>query len=147
MNGIPQVQRFFRAAGGVDVDKNDIKRYWEFVDDKIDDIAVAGRDTAKWNSRDVIAPQDLPITKGLQERMREFAKMDEAEDLRRLLRASLRRPPDDITFGEETEDVLGEVFGGISVALARTFRIMDESVRNPTTTDWDRVFALSRLLL
>jgi hypothetical protein len=141
------VQRFFRAAGGVDVDKADVERYWEFVDEKVDDIAIAGRDTAKWNGRDVIAPQDLPITKGLQERMREFAKMDEAEELRPLLRTSLRRPPDEITFGEETEDVLAEVFGGISVALARTFRIMDESVRNPNTAHWDRVFALSRLLL
>ena len=147
MSGIPQVQRFFRAAGGVDVDKDDVKRYREFVDDKVDDIAIAARDTAKWNGRDVIAPQDLPLTKGLQERMREFATMDEAEDLRRLLRASLRRPPDEITFGEETEDVLAEVFGGISVALARTFRIIDESVRNPNTAHWDRVFALSRLLL
>jgi hypothetical protein len=147
VNGIPEVQRFFRAAGGVDVDKEDVKRYWDFVDDKVDDIAIAGRDTATWNGRDVNAPQDLPVTKGQQERMREFAKLDEAEDLRRLLHASLRRPPDEITFGEETEDVLGEVFGGISVALARTFRILDEKVRNPTTTHWDRAFELSRLLL
>ena len=26
MTGIPQVQRFFRAAGGVNVDKDDVKR-------------------------------------------------------------------------------------------------------------------------
>jgi hypothetical protein len=39
------------------------------------------------------------------------------------------------------------VFGGISVAVARTFRIIDDDVRNPTTAHWDRVFALSRLLL
>ena len=147
VGGIPQVQRFFRAAGSVEIDKDDVRRFWEFVDEKTDDIAIAGRDTAKWNGRDVIAPQDLPITKGLQERMREFAKLGEADELRRLLRESLRRPPDDITFGEETEDVLIEVFGGISIAVARTFRIVDDDVRNPTTAHWDRVFALSRLLL
>jgi hypothetical protein len=147
VSGIPEVQRFFRAAGSVDVDKDDVKRYREFVDEKVDDIAVAGRDAARWNGRDVIAPQDLPITKGLQERMREFARMDEADEIRTWLRGSLRRPPDDVTFGEETEDELVEVFGGISVALARSFRLFDEHVKNPTTEHWDRAFGLFRLLL
>jgi hypothetical protein len=30
----------------------------------------------------------------------------------------VRRPPGDVTFGDETEDVLIEVFGGLAVALA-----------------------------
>ena len=147
MTGIPQVQRFFRAAGGVDVDKDDVKRYREFVDDKIDDIVIAGRDTATWNGRDVIAPQDLPITKGLQERMREFARMDEAAELRTWLQGSLRRPPGDVTIGEETEDALVEVFGGMSVALARSFRLLDAEGKHPTSEHWDRAFALFRLLV
>ena len=147
MNGIPEVSRFFRAAGDVAVDKEDVKRYWDFVDEKVDDIAIAGRDSARWNGRDVIAPQDLPVTRGLQEQMREFSRLDEADDLRRLLRESLRRPPGDVTFGEETEDVLVEVFGGMSLALARSFRILDPQVRNPSTEHWERAFDLFRLLL
>ena len=147
MTGIPQVQRFFRAAGGVNVDKDDVKRYWTFVDDKIDDIVIAGRDTAKWNGRDMIAPQDLPITKGLQEQIRAFGKLEEADELRRLLRSRVRRPPADITFGDETEDLLIEVFGGLGVALARSFRLLDEHVTNPTTEHWDRAFGLFRLLV
>ena len=147
MAGIPEVQRFFRAAGDVDVDKDDVKRYREFVDEKVDDLAIAGRDAARWNGRDVIAPQDLPITKGLQEQMRVFGRLEEAGELRRLLRDSLRRPPGDVTFGEETEDVLVEVFGGISLALARSFRIVDPQVRNPSTEHWERVFTLFELLL
>jgi hypothetical protein len=147
VTGIPQVSRFFRAAGDVDVDKDDVKRYWDFVDEKVDDIAIAGRDSARWNGRDVIAPQDLPITRGLQEQMRAFSRLEEADELRRLLRESLRRPPEDVTFGEETEDVLVEVFGGMSLALARSFRIVDPQVRNPSTDHWDRTFQLFRLLL
>jgi hypothetical protein len=145
MAGTPEVQRFFRAAGGIDVDKADVDRYRAFVDGKVDDLAIAGRNTARWNGRDVIAPQDLPITRGLQEQMREFDKLDEADDIRELLRGTLRRPPDDVTFGEETEAVLTEVFGGLSVALARSFRIMDAEVRNPSSRHWDRVFDLFRL--
>jgi hypothetical protein len=41
--------------------------------------------------------------------------------------------------------VLTEVFGGLSVALARSFRIMDAEVRNPSSRHWDRVFDLFRL--
>jgi len=146
MAGIPEVQRFFREAGDVDVDKSDIDRFRAFVDEKVDDLAIAARDSARWNNRDVIAPQDLPITKGLQERMREFDGMAEAAELRTWLRGALRRPPDDVTFADDTEDVLTEVFGGISVALARSFRIVDSERRNPSTEQWDRVLALFDLL-
>ena len=64
MAGVPEVQRFFREAGDVDVDKSDIDRFRAFVDEKIDDFAISARDSARWNNRDVIAPQYLPITKG-----------------------------------------------------------------------------------
>jgi hypothetical protein len=147
MTGIPELKRFFRAAAGVEVDKDDLKRFRAFIDEELDDIAIAGRNSARWNGRDVIAPQDLPITKGLQERMREFDRLDEAAEVREFLRQNLRRPPDDVTFGEETEDVLGEVFGGISVALARSFRIVDPDLTNPSSEHWDRAFELFRLLL
>jgi hypothetical protein len=110
-------------------------------------MAIAGRDTARWNGRDVIAPQDLPITRGLQEQMRDFDKLDEAADIREWLGGTLRRPPEDVTFGEETEGVLTEVFGGLGVALARTFRIVDPEVRNPSTQHWDRAFDLFRLTI
>ncbi|MCU1668756.1 MAG: hypothetical protein JWP40_1683 [Blastococcus sp.] len=146
MAGIPELERFFREAGGVDVDKADLDRYRAFVDEKVDDIAIAGRDSARWNNRDVIAPQDLPITKGLQERMREFAKLDTSDDMREVIGQNLRRPPDDVTFGDETEGVLTEVFGGLSLALARSFRIIDPEVPNPSSAHWDRAFELFRMV-
>jgi hypothetical protein len=147
MTGIPEMKRFFRSAAGIEVDKDDLKRFRVFVDEKVDDIAIAGRNAARWNGRDVIEPQDLPITKGLQERMREFDKLDEADEIRELLRRTLRRPPDDVTFSENAEDVLSEVFGGISIALARSFRIADPRLTNPSSEHWNRAFELFRLLL
>ena len=147
MTGIPELKRFFRAAGGIDVDKADLRRFREFMDERLDDLAVAGRDTARWNGRDVIAPQDLPITAGLQEQIRAFGKLEEADELRQFLRATVRRPPDDVTFGDETEEVIVDVFGGLGVALARSFRLLDEHVTNPRTEHWDRAFGLFRLLV
>jgi hypothetical protein len=144
--GIPLFERFFHSAAGIKVDKNDLRRFREFVDEQIDSIAIAGRDAAKWNGRDVIEPQDLPITRGVQERMREFAKLDEAEEIRNLLRQVVRRPPADVTFSEDTEGVLVELFGGLSIALARSFRVIDPTSKNPSTHHWARAFALFRLM-
>ena len=145
-SGIPVFERFFRSVAGIKVDKNDVRRFHEFVDEQIDGIAIAGRDTAKWNGRDVIVPQDLPITRGVQERMREFHKIDEADEIRRLLRQVVRRPPADVTFDEDTEQMLPELFGGLSIALARSFRVIDPKLENPSTQHWNRAFDLFRLI-
>ena len=94
----------------------------------------------------MIVAQDLPITKGVQERMREFDKLEEAEEIRELLRQVVRQPPGDVTFAEDTEQLLPELFGGLSIALARSFRVVDATVSNPSTEHWNRVFTLFRLV-
>jgi hypothetical protein len=145
-SGIPVFERFFRSVATIDIDKNDVRRFHDFVDERIDAIAIAGRNSAKSNGRDVIVPQDLPITKGVQERMREFDALDEAEDVRELLRQVVRRPPGDVTFAEDTEQLLPELFGGLGVALASSFRVVDPSVTKPSSEHWDRVFTIFRLI-
>ena len=145
--GVPVFERFFRSVASIQIDKNDVRRFRDFVDQMIDDIAIAGRNSARWNGRDVIAPQDLPITKGIQERMREFDKIDEAEEIRELLREVVRRPPADVTLAEETEQLLPELFGGLSIALARSFRVIDAKLAHPATEHWERAFDLFRLVL
>ena len=145
-SGIPVFERFFRSVASIDIDKNDVRRFRDFIDEKIDDIAIAGRNSAKANGRDVIEPQDLPITKGVQERMREFDKLEEADEIRELLRQVVRQPPGDVTFAEDTDQLLPELFGGLSVALARSFGVLDATISNPSTEHWDRVFTLFRLV-
>jgi Domain of unknown function (DUF1931) len=145
-SGIPVFQRFFRSVAGIKIDKNDVRRFRAFIDEEIDDIAISGRNSAKWNGRDVVVAQDLPITKGVQERMREFDKLEEAQEIRELLRQAVRQPPGDVTFADETEDLLPELFGGLSIALARSFRVVDPTVSNPSPEHWDRAFTLFRLV-
>jgi hypothetical protein len=144
--GIPVFERFFRSVGSIKIHKNDVRRFREFVDEQIDDIAIAGRNSAKWNGRDVVVAQDLPITKGVQERMREFDKLEEAEEIRELLRQVVRQPPGDVTFAEDTERLLPELFGALSIALARSFRVVDPKLSSPSTEHWDQVFTLFRLV-
>jgi hypothetical protein len=39
------------------------------------------------------------------------------------------------------------VAGGLSVALARTFKLIDPDVKNPQTAHWERAFQIFALLL
>jgi hypothetical protein len=145
--GVSKFERFFRVAAGLDVDKADLKRYDEFLDNKIYDMFVIAKAVAKANDRDIIQPQDLPITKGLQERTHEFRKMDEDLEVRPLLEQLLARPPLEIGIAEETEARLPALAGGLSVALARTFTIIDPDLKNPASAEWEQVFRLFTLLL
>ena len=146
-SGIPHFDRLFRAAAGINLDKNDVRRFRGFIDERIDAIAVAGRNIAKSNGRDVITPQDLPITKGLQERMREFDKFEEADAIYQLLRREVRTPPEDVTFADDTEELLPQLFGGLAIALAQSFTIIDPALKNPRTEHWERAFKLFGLVM
>ena len=75
---VSKFERFFRSVAGLDVDKDDLKRHGDFVNRKLVDLLVRGEATAKANGRDIIEPFDLPITKGLQERIYEFRQADRA---------------------------------------------------------------------
>ncbi|MEO7164651.1 MAG: DUF1931 family protein [Bdellovibrionia bacterium] len=42
---------------------------------------------------------------------------------------------------------LPAVVGGLSVALARTFKILDPQLKNPQTEQWNRVYRIFDQLL
>lgn len=44
--GAPEFLRFFRIAAGLDVDTNDLKRYNDFVNQKLYDMFLIGKATA-----------------------------------------------------------------------------------------------------
>jgi hypothetical protein len=144
---IPQFERFFRETAGLDVDKDDLKRYSDFVFEKIYDFLIIGEANAKANGRDVIEFRDLPITKGLQERIHEFAKVDEELELAPVLDHFVARPQLDATISEDAERRLASVAGGLSIALGRSFKIIDTRLKNPATVHWERAFQLFNLLL
>jgi hypothetical protein len=145
--GVARFERFFRAAASLDVDKADLGRYNDFVDQKVYDLLIMAQATAKANARDVVEPYDLPITKGLQESVHEFQNLDEEVELAPILEQLAARPPLDLALSEATESRLPTIVGGMSVALARTFKIMDPKLRNPATAQWERAFRIFHLLL
>ena len=99
---VPKFERFFRLAGGLDVDKDDVKRYCDFIGHKLYDLLVVGQANASANGRDVIEPSDLPITKGLQETIHRFRALDEDVELRPVLARLATLPPLDRSIGDRT---------------------------------------------
>ena len=144
---VAKFERFFRIAAGLDVDKQDLKRYSDFINHKIYDLLVQAEAAAKANGRVIIEPFDLPITKGLQESIHAFRDIDEEIVLQPILDHLTARPPLDFAYGDETESRLPEVAGGLSVALARTFKIIDGKLKNPSTEHWHRCFRVFDLLM
>ena len=143
---VAKFERFFRATAGLDVDKQDLKRYSDFVNQKIYDLLICGEETARANGHDVILPFDLPITKGLRERIREFEQVDERIELAPILDHIAARPPLGLRCGEDTEAELPAIAGAFSIALARTFKIIDPDLKNPRTEHWQRAFSIFDLL-
>jgi hypothetical protein len=144
---VPKFERFFRLAAGLDLDKDDVKRYSDFVGHKLYDLLVVGQATAGANGRDVVEPFDLPITKGLQETIHRFRALDEDVELRPILAHLATLPPLDRALGEEAEARLPEIIGGLSLALARTFVVVDPKLTNPQSRHWERAFRIFELLL
>ncbi|GII87866.1 hypothetical protein Ssi03_58560 [Sphaerisporangium siamense] len=144
---VPRFERFFRAAAGLDVDKADLRRYNDFVNGKLYDLLVIAEAHAKANGRDVVEPWDLPVTKGLQESIHRFRELDHDIALTPVLERLAAFPPLNGSLGTEVVERLPEVVGGLSLALARTFKILDPGRKNPTAEEWDRAISVFELLL
>ncbi|MER7661469.1 MULTISPECIES: DUF1931 family protein [unclassified Streptomyces] len=145
--GVSTFERFFRAAASLDVDKDDLKRYSDFVDDKLYDLLTVAQAAAKANGRDTVEPWDLPITKGLQESIHRFRRLDQEVEAKPILEQLAKHPPLDRAPTEETEARYPEILGGLTVALAETFKIVFPDLKNPQTKHWETVTKVFDLLL
>ena len=59
----------------------------------------------------------------------------------------MARPPLDYALSDATEARLPEFFGGISVALVRTFKLVDADMKAVHSQEWERAFSIFRLLI
>ncbi|HEV7679630.1 MAG TPA: DUF1931 family protein [Candidatus Dormibacteraeota bacterium] len=144
---VTKFERFYREAAGLDVDKRDIRRHGDFVARKTYDMLVAAQSAAGANDRDLIEPRDLPITRGLQQLIDEFRKLNQAIEISPIFDEVQGRPQLEMSLSEQTDARLPLVAGGLSLGLARAFTIVDTTLRNPQTEHWERAFRLFDLLL
>jgi hypothetical protein len=144
---ISTFERFFHLAAGIAIDKNDLRRFDDFVNDKVYDLLLRAVANAQANGRDIVEVQDLPITGGLQQSIYTFSSIDADVSLDAIVDHLAKRPPLALLYDDETQDQLPQIAGGLGVALARTFRILDESQKTPQPGQWDKATRIFDLLL
>jgi hypothetical protein len=139
---ISKFEHFFRRAASLDVDKADLRRYSDFVNHKIHDLLLRAQAVAKMHGRDIMLPMDLPITKGLQESIHDYRDIDEGIELTDILEDLTKLPLLDLEYSDDLRAELPRIAGGISVALARVFKIMEPRLKNPQTEHWEKAFRI-----
>ena len=137
--GVAQFERLFREAASLDIDKNDLKRLSDFLGKKIYDLLVVAERNAKYNGRDIIYEPDVPVTKGLQETIRDFEAMDVAVALEPVLDHLAGLPPLDLEVSEDVRALLPKLAGALVVAAARVLRELEPGLKNPQTEHWERL--------
>ncbi len=145
--GVSKFESFFRKAGSLDIDKSDVRRIYDFTNDVIYRLLTVGMKNASLNNRDVLWYTDLPITEGLEAQIQEFRELNEELDLEGILEAITKMPPLKLAIGEDIEQELPNIAGGILTALTKTFKTLDPKLKNPQTEHWERAKAIFETLL
>ncbi len=127
--GYTKLEALFRKAASLDIDKGHAKEITDIIEKKLVDLLIAGERNANLNGRDVIWEGDLPITKGMQETIIEFKKLEETIDLQDVLNYLTTIPPLKYPLAAELEAKLPEITGAILVVMARIMKEIDEEKR------------------
>ena len=142
---ISRLERFFRIAAELELDKEDLRRHADFVHRKTHDLLLRAEGTASAHGREAI---DLPITKGLGESIQACRRIDDRElPVEPILEALSQLPQLHLGYDESVREALPRIVGGLSYALARCFKIIDPKVKHPHGEHWRAAFEIFDLLL
>jgi len=127
--GFTKLEALFRKAASLDLDKGDAKLITDAVEQKLVDLLIAGERTANINGRDVITEGDLPITKGLQETIIAFRKLEEEIELEDVLEYLSTIPPLKYPLAADLEQKLPEITGALLTVMARILKEIEHTRR------------------
>ncbi len=147
LKGVSKFEKLFRKIGSFDIDKTDVLRLNHFINDVSHRLLQTGIENASLNGRDVIWISDLPITQGLKNSITEFLEYNEEINVEDILQDLAVLPPLKYEIGEDIQEKLPELQGGIIVALIKSMRIIDEHTKNPQTKDWEKAIQIFETLL
>ena len=127
--GFTKLEALFRKVASLDIKKGHAKEITDIAEQKLVDMLVAAERNANMNGRDVIMESDLPITKGLQETIIDFKKLEEEIDIQDVLNFLTTIPPLKYPLSADLEAKLPEVVGAILAVMARVIKIVDGNDR------------------
>ena len=126
--GFHKLEELFRRGAGLDIKKGHAKDITDIVEKKLYDLLLMGQIAAEYNARDVIWKYDLPITKGLEQTIDEFKKLEQELELKDVLDVLATYPPT-MTLEIELEKSLVDIAGGLILVLAKTMKALNEENR------------------
>jgi hypothetical protein len=127
--GFTKLEALFRKAASLDIKKGHAKEITDIVEKKLVDLLIAGERNASMNGRDVIMESDIPVTKGLQETMIAFRKLEEEVDLQDVLNTLTTFPPLKYPYAADLEEKLPEITGALLVVMAKIMKEIDDNDR------------------
>ena len=127
--GFTKLEALFRKAASLDIHKGHAKDITDIVEKKLHDFLLAAERNANINGRDVIWESDLPITKGLQESIIEFKKLDEELNIDDVLEFLSSIPPLKYPLATDVEHRILEITGALLIILAKVMKEIDTESR------------------
>ncbi len=127
--GVTKLEALFRDAASLDIKKGHAKEITDIVEAKLLDLLIAAERNANMNGRDVIMESDLPVTKGLQESIIQFKKLESELELKDILDYLTTVPPLKYPLSADLEAKLPEVTGALLYVLAKIIKIVDGNDR------------------
>jgi hypothetical protein len=127
--GFTKLEALFRKASSLDIKKGHAKEITDIVEQKLVDLLIAAERNANMNGRDVIWEADMPITKGLQESIILFKKIEEEISLEEVLKFLTTVPPLKYPLSDELEEKLPTITGALLLVLAKIMKEVDSDDR------------------
>ena len=116
--GLHKIEALYKEVAGLRIAKNKVKELSDYIDEKFHDILIIGKANANANDREIIALNDLPLSKAFQEEMQRFAELETTLELQEILDHIATLPPN-YDLDSETEEKLPEIVGTLIVILAK----------------------------
>ncbi len=104
--GFKKLEELFRKSASLDIKKGHAKALTDIIEQKLVDLMIAGERNANMHNMDIITESNLPITKGLQEAIIEFRKLEDEIDAQDVLNYLATIPPLKYPLSVELEEKL-----------------------------------------
>lgn len=145
--GVNRLDELVRRMSGLTVDRNDLDRLTDLVDEKLYDLLLVGVRNASYNGRDLIMEPDLPLTRGLRDSMEDFTLYKERVDVEPILEQLATRPLLEREPSQQVIDLLPDMFGTLMMVTLELMPIVDPGLENPDDDTWGRVREAMDLLI
>ena len=144
--GFKKLETVFRKAAGIDLDKSKADKITDIVEKKFHDLLLVAVEKAGYNGRDVIMEADMPLTRGFEESIREFKKLEEEVDIKDILAFLEKIPPLKYPISAELESKLPEYIGALMLIVARVLKEVGAE-RRPSSEDLEKTERILDLTL